>query len=260
MAIYRGWWLTLAGTVLRSNITAGATRIPVSNAEVGRAIFIHESRRAGGWRDHACPIRGHCPQRADCRSRVLFHAYLARAGDACRGTRHQVARTWMLNVTPYCAVDPSTGLDLDAIRGARRQAVACASPMGRGAVGRWKRRLLAHLERAVRCGQQQHRRWRQRSVRHGWQDGVTRLLGLMRSSDAQQATTGYRRAVSPFDGWPGDGEFSVLFQWLGDRFQHVSAHGGAGQACASDDLTPTAHARRAGSTPDALQPGYGFDG
>lgn len=109
MTIYPGWWLTLVGTRLAAPIDATTTTIPVVNvAPIRRFLATDPDVLVDGETMHVLAID------AAHRTLIVRRGYYSTAAPHDGGARiaahaSKWPHTWMLNVTPYCPVDPATG-------------------------------------------------------------------------------------------------------------------------------------------------------
>lgn len=112
MEIYPGWWLTFAGTTLKTTINSTTTTIPVKNAQIIQAslktnpyIVVGEESmlvtNVNTMSNTLTVVRGvySTPVIHKSGERVAVHA-----GNGKR---------WDLNVTPYCPKEPDTGKTWD---------------------------------------------------------------------------------------------------------------------------------------------------
>jgi hypothetical protein len=108
LTIYPGWWLTLAGTRLSGAIDAATTSIPVVNASViQRFLATNPDVLVDGETMHVLSVdtvRNRLTVQRGLNSTAAPHGAGARL--AAHATKWP--GTWMLNVTPYCPVDPVT--------------------------------------------------------------------------------------------------------------------------------------------------------
>jgi hypothetical protein len=109
MTIYPGWWLTLVGTRLRAPIDSVTTVIPVVDAApIERFVSTNPDLIVDGESMHVLKVDVHA------NTLTVGRGYLSTASPHAVGARiaaHATKwpQTWLLNVTPYCPVDPATG-------------------------------------------------------------------------------------------------------------------------------------------------------
>jgi hypothetical protein len=128
MSIYPGWWLTLAGTTLSAPLDASSTTVPVANASIINAnLGSNADVLVDGESMHVTGVN------VSAGTLTVQRGYYSSATAHSAGARLAAHATkwpgsWMLNLSPYCPVNPSTGQSWSSYLAQQAQADLAAAP------------------------------------------------------------------------------------------------------------------------------------
>jgi hypothetical protein len=128
MTIYPGWWLTLAGTTLAASLDATSTTVQVVNAGViDNNLRNSPDVLVDGESMHVVSVN------TSTNTLIVQRGYYSTASSHPAGARLSAhasnwTGSWMLNVTPYCPTDPTTGLTWARALAQRARSVVASGP------------------------------------------------------------------------------------------------------------------------------------
>jgi hypothetical protein len=181
MDIYPGWWLTLVGTRLASRIDATTTTIPVSDpAIIQRSLATNPDLLVDGETMHVLSVN------ASHGTLTVERAYNSTASSHAIGSRiaahaSKWPHTWLLNVTPYCPVNPRTRQSWVQYAAAEAKRTLTTAPWD-GILWDDGNVSFSHLSNGnLDANNDNVADGGDGPSGAGWQDGVKRLLTLTRT-------------------------------------------------------------------------------